>query len=150
MGARIRAFDWAATPLGPIAQWPASLRIAVDMMLGSDFASCLFWGPDLVAIYNDGYQAILGGKGEALGQPLRVTWAEAWEGLQPIAEKALAGESTFIEDFPLRIDRSGTLEDAYFTFCYSPLVRRARRHRRHARHGGRDHRQGARRTQGAV
>ncbi len=120
MGARIREFDWAATPLGPIAQWPASLRIAVDMMLGCDFASCLFWGPDLVAVYNDGYQAILGGKGEALGQPMHVTWAEAWEGLQPIAEKALAGESTFIEDFPLRIDRSGTLEDAYFTFCYSP------------------------------
>ncbi len=120
MGARIREFDWAATPLGPIAQWPASLRIAVEMMLGSDFASCLFWGPDLIAIYNDGYRPMLGDKPEALGQPMRVTWAEAWEGLEPIARKALAGESTFIEDFLLRTDRHGSMEDAYFTFCYSP------------------------------
>jgi len=120
MGARIRAFDWSTTPLGPVVQWPASLRIAVDMVLASDFPACLFWGSDLIAIYNDGYHTILGGKGEALGQPMRVTWAEAWEGLQPIAAKALAGESTFIEDFLLSIDRSGAMEDAYFTFCYSP------------------------------
>jgi PAS domain S-box-containing protein len=120
MGQRLRAFDWAAHPLGPMAQWPASLRIAVDMMMGSDFASCLFWGPDLVALYNDGYRALLGGKPEALGQPMRETWAEVWDSLQPIASQALAGESTFIEDFHLRIDRGGKLEDAFFTFCYSP------------------------------
>ncbi len=121
MGARIRGFDWASTPLGPLAQWPAALRIAVDMALASDFPSCLFWGPDLVAIYNDGYHPILGDKAEALGQPLRVTWAESWSNLQPIADKALAGESTFIEDFELHIDRHGYLEEAYFTFCYSPV-----------------------------
>ncbi|MGV3683565.1 MAG: PAS domain-containing protein [Acidovorax sp.] len=121
MGARIRAFDWSTTRLGPIAHWPASLRIAVDMLLASDFPACLFWGADLIAIYNDGYHTILGGKGEALGQPLRVTWSEAWDGLKPIAEKALAGESTFIEDFEMHIDRGGAaLEEAFFTFCYSP------------------------------
>ena len=26
MGRRIRAFDWSATPLGPIAGWPPGLR----------------------------------------------------------------------------------------------------------------------------
>jgi urease alpha subunit len=26
MGARIRAFDWSSTPLGPIGAWPLSLR----------------------------------------------------------------------------------------------------------------------------
>jgi PAS domain S-box-containing protein len=120
-GARIRAFDWSATPLGPMASWPAALRIAVDQMLASKFPACLFWGEDLIAIYNDGYRPMLGAKPEALGQPMRVTWHEAWPQLQPIAEKALAGESTFIEDYPLRVDRNGRLEDAYFTFNYGPV-----------------------------
>ncbi|MDC7675822.1 GAF domain-containing hybrid sensor histidine kinase/response regulator [Asticcacaulis machinosus] len=121
MGAKVRAFDWAATPIGPIEGWPATLRIAVDMMLSSDFPKCLFWGPELIAIYNDGYETILGQKPAALGEPMRVTWAEVWEELKPIADKALGGASTFIEDYPLVIDRSGTLETAYFTFCYSPV-----------------------------
>ncbi|WP_219210637.1 PAS domain-containing protein [Variovorax boronicumulans] len=120
MGARMRAFDWSATPIGPIAAWPAALRISVDSMLSSDFPACLFWGPDLIALYNDGYRKLLGNKPDALGQPFRVTWQEVWETLRPIAEKALQGESTFIEDFPIHIDRYGVLEEAFFTFCYSP------------------------------
>jgi PAS domain S-box-containing protein len=121
MGQKVRAFDWAATPLGPIGDWSAALRISVDQMLASKFPACIFWGPDLIAIYNDGYRPILGRKPEALGQPLRVTWSEAWENLQPIAEKALAGESTFIEDFQMKTDRNGRMEDAWFTFNYGPV-----------------------------
>ncbi|MDB5635242.1 MAG: hypothetical protein JWP51_150, partial [Bradyrhizobium sp.] len=26
MGARVRAFDWEKTPLGPISSWPQSLK----------------------------------------------------------------------------------------------------------------------------
>jgi hypothetical protein len=36
----------------------------------------------------------------------------------PIASRALAGEATFIEDFPLKVDRHGFEEQAYFTFCW--------------------------------
>jgi PAS domain S-box-containing protein len=123
MGARLRAFDWSATPLGPIAEWPGALRIAVDQMMSSLFPACLFWGSDLIAIYNDGYARILGQKPDALGRPLRMTWAEVWDGLRPIAAKALAGEPTYIEDFRLDIERHGDghLEETYFTFCYSPV-----------------------------
>jgi signal transduction histidine kinase len=121
MGARMRAFDWAATPLGPMAEWPSALKTSVDSMLSSAFPSCIFWGDDFIALYNDGYRRMLGEKPEALGQPMRVTWSEAWADLRPIAEKAMQGESTFIEDFRVRVDRRGFLEDAFFTFCYSPL-----------------------------
>ena len=121
MGARLREFDWSATPLGPLAQWPAALRVTVDQMMTSKFPACLFWGPELIAIYNDGYRMMLGTKGEALGEPLRVTWAEVWEQLQPIAQKALAGESTFIEDYCIRLQRGGGMQDAWFTFNYGPV-----------------------------
>ncbi len=121
MGARLREFDWQSTPLGPIAGWSPALRITVEQMMASAFPTCLFWGPDFIAVYNDGYKPMLGRKPEALGQPLRVTWAEAWDGLRPIAEKALAGQATFIEDHHLLLNRHGSLEDAWFTFSYSPV-----------------------------
>lgn len=121
MADRVRAFNWDDTPLGPIDTWSPALRITVDALIASKFPQCLFWGDDLIAIYNDAYQPMLGMKSEALGQPLRVTWAETWEALKPIAEKAMAGEALFYEDFPVETTRHGHTEIAYFTFCYSPI-----------------------------
>ena len=33
MARRIRAHDWAASPLGPVQDWPQHLRTAVSMVL---------------------------------------------------------------------------------------------------------------------
>ncbi|MDV6332690.1 PAS domain-containing sensor histidine kinase [Asticcacaulis sp. 201] len=121
MAEKVRRFDWGTTSLGPIEQWPASLRIVVDLMLSSAFPKCLFWGPDLVAIYNDAYHPLTGNKPDSLGEPYRVTWAEVWEDMLPIIDKAWAGEATFIEDYMIPVARYGAPEEAYFTFCYSPV-----------------------------
>lgn len=48
-------------------------------------------------------------------------WAEAWHIIEPFVTRAYAGESTFVEDYPLLIDRGGRPEQAFFTFCYSPI-----------------------------
>jgi two-component sensor histidine kinase len=48
-------------------------------------------------------------------------WSEAWANIGPIAARAFAGDATYIEDFPLLINRLGEPEQAWFTFCYSPL-----------------------------
>ena len=119
--AAIGSHDWSRSPLGPIEQWPEVLKIAVAMMLASRFPKCLAWGPDLVTLYNDAYAPILGNKPPALGVPFSSIWAEAWPVIGPIAARAMSGEATFIEDFPLEIERSGYPERAYFTFCYSPV-----------------------------
>ncbi len=121
MGAKLRAFDWAATPLGAIDTWSPVMRSTVNTAMLSGFPVALFFGPDLICIYNDGYKPMLGEKPEALGVPLSETWAEVWEQLRPIAEKALAGEPTFIEDYPLDVLRYGKVETGYFTFSYGPV-----------------------------
>jgi len=121
MGAAIRAFNWAQTPLGPLSEWPPVLSIAVGMMVNSRFPKCIVWGPEYTTLYNDAFRPILGDKPEALGRSFRDIWAEAWDTIGPIAEQAYSGEATFIEDFPLVIDRFGHPEQAYFTFCYSPI-----------------------------
>lgn len=121
MAHAVRAFDWASTPLGPPSTWPLELKTAVGMALDSAFPKALVWGPQLITIYNDAFRPILGNKPEALGRSFRDVWAEAWGTIGPIADRAFAGQSTFIEDFELEVERSGRRETAWFTFCYSPI-----------------------------
>ncbi len=123
MGAQARALDWVATSLGPMARWPQSLRTAASICLASRFPMIILWGPDLVQIYNDGYWPILGTKHpEAMGQPTRACWPEVWAFNAPIYDAVRArGEVVYAEDQLFRIARSGYVEEAYFTLCYSPI-----------------------------
>ncbi|WP_198683240.1 sensor histidine kinase [Peristeroidobacter agariperforans] len=120
-GQAVRRLDWARTPLGPIDGWSHSLRTVVGAILDSAFPQCLLWGPQHITIHNDAFLPILGNKPPAIGQPFEVVWAEAWHMIEPLVERAYGGEPTFIEDYPLVIHRGGRLEQAYFTFCYSPI-----------------------------
>jgi two-component sensor histidine kinase len=122
MGEAIRAYDWSSTSLGSLETWPPSLKTAVSMALNSRFPKCIVWGPDLIALYNDAFRPILGTKHPAaLGRSFRDIWQEAWDKIGPIADRAFAGEATFLEDFPLTIERFGYPEQTHFTFCYSPI-----------------------------
>ncbi|BCA28554.1 hybrid sensor histidine kinase/response regulator [Metapseudomonas otitidis] len=121
MSQQVRQHDWSRTPLGPIEHWPEALRISVDTILSSHFPCCLVWGPQRISIYNDGFVPILGNKHAPLGRPFDDIWREAWDSIGPIAERAYQGQATFIEDFPVELDRHGRPEMSYFTFCYSPL-----------------------------
>lgn len=121
MAQKVRAFDWAATPLGPVACWPTELKTAAAFVLESRFPAALVWGTGLVTIYNDGFRPILGDKPEALGRSFADIWSEVWDSIGPLVAGAFAGESTFIEDYPLVVRRSDQPEQAWFTFCYSPV-----------------------------
>jgi len=121
MAERVRHHNWANTPLGPLEHWPDVLKTTVALCLASSFPQAIVWGPALITLYNDGFIPILGDKPDALGRPFNEIWQEAWPEISPIADAAFAGEATFIENFPLTIERGGAPEQAYFTFCYSPI-----------------------------
>ncbi len=121
MAQAIRARDWSTHKLGPPAKWPSALKVTLGMALNSKFPKCLVWGPALVTLYNDAFRPILGNKGDVLGRSFADIWQEVWDEIGPIAARAFAGEATFIEDFPLTIDRYGYPEPCNFTFCYSPV-----------------------------
>lgn len=72
MARLVRQHDWSATPLGPIANWPQSLRTVVDLMLASVQPVYIGWGAEPISLCNDGYIPILGDKHPAVwGSPLR-------------------------------------------------------------------------------
>ncbi|WP_254285311.1 PAS domain-containing sensor histidine kinase [Pseudomonas sp. SBB6] len=121
MSVKVRNHDWGSTALGPLHLWPASLRIAVDMLLASKFPGCLIWGPQMVTLYNDAFKPILGAKPEALGRGFDEVWSEAWDNIGALVFRTLSGEAIFIENFPLMINRNGSMEQTYFTFCFSPI-----------------------------
>ncbi|MVF14475.1 PAS domain S-box protein [Ketobacter sp. MCCC 1A13808] len=124
MKRRTRDFDWAATPLGPRAQWPQGLKTAVEIMLGSRYAMWLGWGPELTYFYNDAYaEMTLGAKHPwALGRPAKDVWSETWSDLGPRAESVLqTGEATWDESLLLFLQRRNFLEETYHTFSYSAL-----------------------------
>ncbi|HEX6037826.1 PAS domain-containing protein, partial [Longimicrobium sp.] len=117
-----RAMDWAATPLGPLEQWPQSLRTAAGMVIAQGIAQSLCWGPRLVQIYNDEYRAIMRDKHPAgLGRSVLENWPEIRGEIGPLFERVLGGETVFFEDLLLRVQRGGDVENAYFTFSYSPV-----------------------------
>jgi len=122
-GALIRAKDWSATPLGPIERWPESLRTAVNICLECPFAFCLWWGPDLVFLYNDAYAEILAEKHPAaLGGSGRDTWREIWDVVGPMLDGVMrTGQATHQRDLQLIIERRGFKEECYFEFSYSPI-----------------------------
>ena len=85
MGALMRAKNWSETPLGPLDDWPQSLRTAVSICLNCSFPILIWWGPDLVKLYNDAYATILGNKHpQALGQKGRECWPEIWHVIGPM------------------------------------------------------------------
>ena len=123
MGALMRSLDWSSSPIGPVANWPQSLRTSVGICLNSKFAILIWWGPDLVMLYNDAYRDIIAAKHPAaLGRPGRECWPEIWHIVGPMLEGVLRrGEATWSNDLLLLLDRTGYLEECYFTFSYSPI-----------------------------
>jgi len=123
MGAQIAAHDWANSPLGPADTWPQTLKTSVRVMLASRYSMFLWWGENLVNIYNDSYVPHLGKRHpEALGQPASQVWSEIWDIVGPQAEAVFTqGNSTWNEEQLLVMERNGFPEETYFTFGYSPI-----------------------------
>jgi signal transduction histidine kinase len=127
MGARIRSFDWPSTPLGPISEWPSSLREAVSLCLRSRFQLAIYWGPQLVLLYNDAERDVLGALHPlALGRPAAEVLADFWDVFGPMLHGVLTtGDATWSEDQSLRINRRGFLEESFFTYSCSPIPDRS-------------------------
>ncbi len=125
MGAVVRAFDWAATPLGALASWPQSLRTATSMMLTARHPMYLAWGDDLLLLYNDGYRDILGAKAAdpagVLGRPFREVWSEVWEQVGPMLDATVNGGSVWFEDHAFTLTRNGYPEQIHASFSTSPV-----------------------------
>ena len=109
MGELIGRHDWSGTQLGHPSEWPLSLRAAVRIMLTSRYAMFIWWGRELIYLYNDAYISTLGARHPAaLGRPGGEVWGDIWDSVAPRVEKVLLeGAATFDEDLMLVLERNG-------------------------------------------
>ena len=124
MGGLMRGHDWTSTPLGPPTGWSQGLRTAVRLLLNSRHPMFIWWGPELIQFYNDGYRRTMGPERHpsALGQPGRQCWAEIWDIIGPQIELVMAGRgATWHEDQLVPVTRHGRREDVWWTYGFSPI-----------------------------
>ena len=123
MGRLCRATDWSRTPLGAVESWSVMLRGAVAMVLRQGMPQCLCWGPELAQVYNDAFRVIMGEKHPGgLGRPVLEVWAESAGTVGHLMERVVGGETVYFEDLAVPVRRGGILDDAFFTFSYSPVL----------------------------
>lgn len=119
-----RSVDWGATALGPIEYWTSDLRQMCNLIMASPHPAAMYWGPDLVAIYNEAYVLLAGQKHPNLmGQSYKDAWAEIWDEVKDVfASARLTGQATMKDDDCLFIKRSHCLEETYFSWSIIPMV----------------------------
>jgi len=124
MGERMRAHDWASSPLGRPETWPQSLRLTVRLVLTSNHPMFIWWGPDLIQFYNDAYIPLLGPERHpsALGQAGQACWEEIWPVIGPQIDLVMSGRgATWHEDQLIPVTRYGARRHVWWTYGYSPI-----------------------------
>jgi PAS domain S-box-containing protein len=124
MAERIRGFDWASTPLGPIESWPEPLRVALSIAEHSAFPTAIYWGPELRLLYNDAWAPIPAERHPgALGQPAKEVWADIWPVVGAQFEEVMRtgkGLSAFEQMLPMV--RGGVEQETYWNYSLTPIL----------------------------
>jgi signal transduction histidine kinase/CheY-like chemotaxis protein len=123
-GALIRSIDWSKTPVGPVSQWPQTLKTSLANMLACRFPMYVAWGDEFTAFYNDAYCAILGTlrHPHAMGIPTKDSWPDIWDKAEPLFKNVMeTGHTTGFDDFPFVMTRKGFPEESYLTFSWSAI-----------------------------
>ena len=122
LGSLIRAFDWSSTSLGPITNWPQSLKTTVDLLLRSPVPIVLLWGPSGVMIYNDAYSGFAEGRHpRLLGSKVCEGWPEVADFNENVMRVCLSGRTLSYSDKELTLYRKGIPEQVWMDLNYSPV-----------------------------
>jgi len=122
-GDLIRNYDWASTPIGPISDWPQSLKTTVGLMLRSPVPMVLLWGEHGVMIYNDPYSVFAAGRHpRLLGSNVLEGWPEVADFNAHVMTVGMAGGTLSFRDQELTLYRKGAPEQVWMDLDYSPVI----------------------------
>lgn len=126
MAGLVRAHDWGATPIGRIEDWPESLLSSVNLMLACAFPALVFWGKELVQLYNDPFIPLLAERHPSgLGQTAAECWSDAWQIVGPNLKRVMDDrETVYYENAVVPVLRDGRMQDIRWTYSYSPIFGR--------------------------
>ena len=100
----------------------SQLRTLCGIMQASQQAMFVLWGRRQQLLYNDAYGVILAERHPAaFGRPVLQVWAEIADAIEPLVERAYAGEPIQMDDILLTLVRNGVPREAHFSFSYTPI-----------------------------
>lgn len=121
----LREFDWSNNPLGPLENWPMSLKLFVSLILPNTLPCAILWGPELILIPNEPgvfHPNNKNGKLENLGKRARDFYSRIWSQFEPIINSVrYEGKSFFGEDYPTRDLSWDESPISYWSMNLSPL-----------------------------
>jgi len=128
MGGHICEKDWELTALGAVETWSWELLSMVSVMLSSPIPMFIYWGAELIVLYNDAAIPTASAKHpRSLGNPAREVWKEAWHIIGPELSRVIAGEGVVNNyDVLVPIERDGAIQDLYWNYSYSPVFEKGR------------------------
>lgn len=119
----VRTIDWSTTQLGPVKDWPQSLKTALSICFTSQSPIIIWWRRELFQFYNEPYRPVLGTSKhpQAMGSEGPRIWPEIWHIMGPLFDKVFQGRSVRETNQFMFLDRNGYLEETYFTHAHSPI-----------------------------
>ncbi|WP_158825847.1 PAS domain S-box protein [Mucilaginibacter lacusdianchii] len=118
-----RHHPWEQTALGPLSNWPQSLKTSVELMLAMKQPACIGYGKQFNLLYNDAYIDLIGAEHPAaLGKPYFELWPAPHAPNKSWLEMIMSGESVFIENqLFIPPGKETTLGDRWMTYSWTPL-----------------------------
>ncbi|WP_260740478.1 PAS domain-containing sensor histidine kinase [Tunturiibacter lichenicola] len=103
--------------------WSEGLLSSVNLMLACAFPSLVFWGEELVQLYNDAFIPLLSERHPSgLGQKAEECWSDAWQIVGPNLRRVMDDrETVYHRNAIVPIIRDGRLQDIRWTYSYSPI-----------------------------
>ena len=118
-----RSIDWSSTSLGPMSSWSSQLRSIANLVMQDPRPAVVFYGPDLIMIYNEAEIELLGGFHPCMGVSARVALKSVWsQYFEPIITENLAGNTVEKINTAIHMVRNGFMEETYFSLKFIPIL----------------------------
>ncbi|KAH7175549.1 hypothetical protein EDB81DRAFT_635383 [Dactylonectria macrodidyma] len=120
----LQSVDWASTSLGPMEGWSAQLQQAFSQVISDSRPIALYWGPDCITIYNEGFSKYCGVKHpKRLGRSAFDSWPHLKEQLDNIIASPLQKCSQVVDQSRFFIEQvDGSSEETYADWSMVPIV----------------------------
>ena len=124
--AYFQQIKWTETSLGHPATWPQSLVTAAGIVLQSPVPMMLWWGSELVQVYNKPFTPLaaqLAGGENLLAAEGAGRRDEAWKGMQKMISRVMAENKAITQNTQaVRVARHGQQQSILYTLNYTPIL----------------------------
>ncbi|KAF2676596.1 hypothetical protein K458DRAFT_437136 [Lentithecium fluviatile CBS 122367] len=103
--------------------WSSQLRSITNLVMQDPRPTVVFWGPDLIMIYNKAEIELFEGFHPCMGDSARIALASVWSRyFESIIERNLAGEMAEKTNTSIPMVRNGFMEDMYLSLKFIPIL----------------------------